>query len=83
MERKTKTFLTSVAVYLVGLSLAVIGVGMCTYRITPFPVAVGFFGIFFIYLRFSYMRGQQKKRPKDRAQAEAEEEAEKKKGRSV
>jgi uncharacterized membrane protein len=83
MERKTKTFLTSVAVYLVGLSLAVIGIGMCTYRITPFPAAVGFFGIFFIYLRFSYTREQRKKRAKSGAQAEAEEEAEEKRGRKV
>jgi hypothetical protein len=83
MERKTKTFLTSVAVYLVGLSLAVIGVGMCTYRFTPFPAAIGFFGIVFIYLRFSYTRGQRKKRAKSGVQPEAEEEVEKKRGGKV
>jgi len=77
MERKTKAFLTSAAIYLVGLLLVAIGVGMCTYRFTPFPAAVGFFGIFFIYLRFSYTRQQRKKRAKSGAQPQAEEEVEK------
>jgi hypothetical protein len=77
MEKKTKTFLASVAIYLVGLALAVVGVGICTYQFTPFPAVVAFSGILLVYLRFSYTREERKNKAAGGAQPEAEEGTEK------
>jgi membrane protein implicated in regulation of membrane protease activity len=78
MEQKTKASLASVVIYVVGLALVVIGVGMCTYQFTPFPAAVAFFGILFIFSRFSYMRAQRKKKASSGTQPKVEEGTEKK-----
>ena len=78
MEQKRKALLASVAIYLVGLALVVVGVGICTYQFTPFPAAVAFFGILFICSRFSYARAQRKKKAGGGAQPEAEEGTERK-----
>ena len=78
MEQKIKTFLASVAIYLVGLALVVVGVGICTYQFTPFPAVVAFFGIVLIFCRFSYTRALRKKKAGGGAQPEAEEGTERK-----
>jgi hypothetical protein len=77
MEQKAKTLLASVAIYLVGLTLAVVGVGICTYQFTPFPAVVAFFGIVLIFSRLSYMRAQRKEKAGGETQPEPEEETKK------
>jgi len=77
MEQKAKALLASVAIYLVGLALVVVGVGICTYQFTPFPAVVAFFGIVLIFYRFSYMRAQRKEKAGGGTRPEPEEETEK------
>jgi hypothetical protein len=83
MEQKTRAFLTSAAIFPIGLLLVGIGVSVWVDGNTTFGGALGFLGIFCTILRLGYTKEQRKKKAAREAHPEAQEEVEKKRGRKV